>query len=145
MAYALGVGFMLCSAFIMLLAPRWLASAYTHDADVLAMAAALIPLAGLFQVFDGMQVVGSGVLRGLGDTRAPMVINMLGFWLLGLPVSLLLGFYTTLGPRGLWWGLVVGLAAVALILLARVRRRLSRTMSRLVIDAEPHPLPAPAD
>lgn len=145
MAYALGVGFMLCSAFIMLLAPRWLASAYTHDADVLAMAAALIPLAGLFQVFDGMQVVGSGVLRGLGDTRAPMVINMLGFWLLGLPVSLLLGFRTTLGPRGLWWGLVVGLAAVALILLARVRRRLSRTMSRLVIDAEPHPLPAPAD
>ena len=73
---------------------------------------------GAFQIFDGTQVVSIGILRGLADTRAPFVIAVLGFWLLGFPVSLWLGFRTPLGPAGLWWGLVVGLAAVAVLLLA---------------------------
>lgn len=136
LAYAMGSGFMVLSAVTMLLVPRFLAGLYTNDEAVLMMAATLIPIAGLFQVFDGMQVVAGGVLRGLGDTRAPMIINMLGFWLLGFPVSWLLGFHTSLGPRGLWWGLVVGLGAVSLILLGRMRRRLSWSMSRVVIDEE---------
>ncbi|TKW76934.1 MAG: hypothetical protein DI543_18340, partial [Bradyrhizobium icense] len=62
-------------------APRALAALYTTDAAVLAVAAALIPLAGVFQVFDGLQVVSLGVLRGVGDTRAPMLINLFGFWI----------------------------------------------------------------
>ena len=90
--------------------------------------------AGLFQVFDGIQVVAVGILRGTGDTRTPMVINVLGFWCLGVPVSAYLGMRTSLGARGLWIGFVVGLAAVAALLLLRVRYRLRQTLERTVVD-----------
>ena len=89
----------------------------------------------MFQVFDGLQVVSSGILRGMADTRFPMVMGLVGFWLVGLPISLYLGFRTELGPRGLWWGLVVGLVVVGLLLLARARNRLRREIRRVVIDA----------
>jgi MATE family multidrug resistance protein len=131
---AMGLGFMALSAGAMIAAPELLARIYTNKAEVMAVAIALIPLAGLFQVFDGLQVVSIGILRGLADTRAPMVINVVGFWLVGLPISIWLGFRTGLGPRGLWLGLVAGLAAVALILLARVRTRLAARVSRVMID-----------
>jgi MATE family multidrug resistance protein len=88
------------------------------------VASSLLPLAGLFQVFDGIQVVTSGILRGLGDTRSPMIINLIGFWGVGIPAGLLLGFTAGMGAQGLWWGLVLGLAAVAVILLVRVRYRI---------------------
>ncbi len=101
---------------------------------VIALAATLIPIAGVFQVFDGLQAVAAGVLRGIGDTHAPAIINVVGFWLIGLPVSWVLTFRYGGGAVGLWWGIVVGLAAVALILLARVRVRLGRTMRRVIID-----------
>jgi len=133
-AMVCGAGFMACTALLFLALPRALAGVYTSDVQVVALAAALIPIAGVFQIFDGVQVVSSGVLRGLGDTRAPMVINVLGFWLVGMPVSLGLAFPLELGPRGLWWGLVAGLAAVAVLLLARIARRLSRPMARVVVD-----------
>jgi MATE family multidrug resistance protein len=126
-----GVGFMLVSAGVLLLAPRALARLYTPDASVLAVAATLIPLAGLFQVFDGLQVVSLGVLRGVGDTRAPMIINVVGFWLVGLPVGVWLGLSRGMGPAGLWLGLVVGLASVGLVLGARVRNRLRRGATRI--------------
>ena len=131
-----GVGFMSASALVMLLAPLALARIYTTDAGVAALAASLIPIAGVFQVFDGIQVVSIGILRGVGDTRAPMVVNVLGFWLVGLPVSAALGFGAGGGPRGLWWGLTVGLMLVAVILAWRVRRRLSGTITRIVIDRD---------
>lgn len=135
-AIVLGVGFMATTAVIMLAAPMLLARAYTNEAAVLALASVLIPIAGVFQVFDGLQVVSIGLLRGLGDTRTPLIVNVLGFWLLGLPVSLWLAFGLDYGPRGLWWGLVVGLAVVALALLWRVRIRLREEVRRLVIDEE---------
>ena len=90
----------------------------------------------MFQVFDGLQVVASGVLRGVGDTRSPMVLNLLGFWCIGMPVGLWLGFGANHGPVGLWWGLVLGLAAVSVLLLLRVRSRLGRELPRVVIDEE---------
>ena len=62
---------------------------------------------------DGMQAVGAGVLRGLGDTRVPLVAMLSGYWLIGVPVSVWLGFKTQLGPVGLWWGFVAGLGSVA--------------------------------
>lgn len=125
---------MTVSALVLLSAPGWLAAAYTDVVEVAALAAALIPIAGFFQVFDGLQVVSTGVLRGAADTRAPMIINVLGFWLLGMPASLLLGFRLGLGPHGLWWGLVVGLAAVAILLLARVAWRLRRGIARVQLE-----------
>jgi MATE family multidrug resistance protein len=135
---ALGVGFafMILSGLMLATLPLPLARIYTSDAGVLALAAALLPLAGVFQVFDGLQVVSIGVLRGVGDTRAPMIVNVLGFWLIGFPVSLWLGFRAGFGAVGLWWGLVAGLAAVAILLVLRVRSRLSATLGRLVIDEE---------
>ena len=72
----------------------------------------------MFQLFDGIQAVSAGVLRGLGDTRAPFVINLAGFWLCGFPVSLALAFGTPLRALGLWWGLVAGLVVVASLLAA---------------------------
>jgi MATE family multidrug resistance protein len=133
-AIIVGIAFMGTSAVVMLLIPARLASLYTDLETVLALAATLIPIAGAFQVFDGIQVVSAGALRGLGDTRIPMLIGLVGFWLVGLPVSVALGFGAGLGPLGLWWGLVAGLGSVALLLLARVRVRFSGTLIRVVID-----------
>lgn len=129
-----GVGFMCVAAAVFLLFPVALAGLYSRDQDVIALAAGLIPIAGLFQVFDGTQVVSAGILRGIGDTRFPMIAAALGFWLVGLPLSLLLGFSARLGAEGLWWGSLVALMMVAALLLYRVRLRLRRSMERVIID-----------
>jgi MATE family multidrug resistance protein len=131
---AVGAGFMLCTAVLLVSAPRFLAGLYTPDAMVLAFAAVLLPIAGVFQVFDGLQVVSIGLLRGLGDTRMPMIVNVIGFWCIGMPVSLWLGFGLDYGAVGLWWGLVVGLVVVAVFLIARVRQREHHGLTRLIID-----------
>ena len=128
--------FMSMTALAFLLLPGLLARLYTEDAVVLAVATSLLPIAGVFQVFDGLQAVGAGVLRGLGDTRAPMVINVLGFWLFGMPVSIYLGFRAGLGPVGLWWGFVAGLGTVAILLLYRIRQRLRQTVTRIALEPE---------
>lgn len=133
-ALVCGVGFMIGMALVLLAVPGLIARIYTTDAAVTAVALVLIPLAGFFQVFDGMQVVCGGILRGLGDTHSPLIANIIGFWVLGLPLGLWLGMRQGQGPAGLWWGLVVGLAVVGLGLLVRVRVRMQRTMRRVEID-----------
>jgi MATE family multidrug resistance protein len=145
-----GVGFMAGTAVVFLTLPVSLALLYTPDYDVVLVAASLIPLAGIFQVFDGTQAVAAGILRGLGETRVAMMVNLLGYWCVGLPISYLCGIRLGQGPAGLWWGLVIGLAVVAVILLLRVRVALAREQRRVVID-DPAPRPmvtlvdAPAD
>ena len=129
-----GTGFMAASALVFMALPGVLAGIYTSDPGVASIAAALIPIAAIFQLFDGWQVVSIGVLRGVGDTRTPMIVNVLGFWLLGIPISIWLGFRTELGPRGLWLGLVAGLVVVGIVLLARVRGRLQRQLRRVHVD-----------
>ena len=130
-----GAAFMSVSAAMLLLFPMAIASLYTRDASVLALAAALLPVAGVFQVFDGIQAVCAGVLRGLGDTRVPFIINLSGFWLVGFPVSVALGFRTNLGAVGLWWGFVAALAVVAVLLLARVRTKLRGPIQRQEMES----------
>jgi MATE family multidrug resistance protein len=137
-----GAAFMAVAAAVFLAFPEGLARLYSDDAAVIAVTALLIPIAGVFQVFDGVQVVSSGVLRGVGDTRLPMLVNLLGFWGIGLPISVGLGFGLHLGPRGVWLGLAGGIGAVALLLLVRVRARFGRDLRRLVLDEEHEPLPA---
>jgi MATE family multidrug resistance protein len=140
-----GVGFMAGTAVLFLTAPAGLARLYTPDVDVVLVAASLIPLAGIFQVFDGTQTVASGILRGLGQTRVAMLTNLLGYWCLGLPISYLCGIRLRLGPAGLWWGLVLGLAVVATVLLLRVRVALGRQQRRVMIDdPAPGALDSPA-
>jgi MATE family multidrug resistance protein len=131
---AVGAGFMLCTGALFTFAPEPLAGLYTRDVAVLALAALLLPLAGLFQVFDGLQVVAIGLLRGLGDTRMPMIVNVIGFWCIGMPVSLWVGFGLGYGAVGLWWGLVVGLVVVAVFLIVRVRQREQHGLERIIID-----------
>jgi MATE family multidrug resistance protein len=130
-AYLCGIGFMCMTALAFLLAPRLLASMMTSDPAVVAIAATLIPVAGIFQVFDGGQAVGAGVLRGIGDTRAPLIAMLGGYWLLGLPISVWLGFRTSLREVGLWYGFVASLGVVALFLLLRIRVLFGRTLQRI--------------
>jgi MATE family multidrug resistance protein len=131
-------GFMLGVATVFVLVPGLLARLYTPDEGVLRIARRLIVLGGGFAIFDGLQAVSMGILRGIGDTRVPVVLCILGYWLVGLPASLLLAFHLGLGPAGLWWGLVLGLAVTAGVLLLRVRSRLRQTLARILID---HPAP----
>ncbi|HUP89703.1 MAG TPA: MATE family efflux transporter [Longimicrobiales bacterium] len=138
---AVGAGFMVMSAALMVVIPHQLAGVYTNDAGVLAIAVVLLPIAGLFQVFDGVQVVGAGVLRGTGDTRVPMLIALAGFWIVGMPISVYFGLYTPAGAAGLWWGFVAGLAAVAIFLLFRIKHRFSGELTRIIMDDHHHAVP----
>jgi MATE family multidrug resistance protein len=131
-----GAAFMTCTAVLFLTFPDFLTDLYTSEPQVVAVAVALIPIAGVFQVFDGLQAVSAGVLRGIGDTTAPFVANLGAFWMIGLPVGIWLGFRTGAGPAGLWWGLTLGLALLALFLLLRVRFKMRRELQRIVIDDE---------
>lgn len=135
-----GAGFMVGTMALFLIIPESLAQIYSDDALVVALAASLLPIAALFQVFDGIQVVGTGVLRGVGDTRAPMLLMMVGFWVLGIPLGVALAYGAGMGPRGMWWGLAAGLAAVALLLLVRIRTRLSGSLDRIDLDDESAPV-----
>lgn len=130
-AYVCGVGFMCLTALGFLAFPRQLAAWMTSDLAVIPIAAALIPVAGIFQVFDGGQAVGAGVLRGFGDTRVPLIAMLGGYWLLGLPISVWLGFHTRMREVGLWSGFVVSLGIVAIFLLLRIRVLLTRDVRRL--------------
>lgn len=133
-AIVCGVGFMCISAVIFMAFPHQLATLYTHEVATVTVAVALIPLAGWFQVFDGLQAVTSGVLRGTGDTRVPAVLHMIAFWGVGIPLGAWLGFRTPLRERGLWIGLVAGLAAAAVLQSLRVIWRMRGELRRVVID-----------
>ena len=124
------------SAVVFLSIPETLARLYTDEPEVIALAALLIPVAGVFQIVDGLQVVATGVLRGVGDTLAPMLVGVLGFWVIGLPIGVWLGFGRDWGAVGLWWGLASGLGAVSVFLLVRVWVRFGRDLRRIIIDDE---------
>jgi MATE family multidrug resistance protein len=117
MAIVLGVAFMACTATAFLAIPRVLIGLFSREAEVLAIASSLLFVGALFQLFDGVQGVLTGTLRGLGDTRTPMITNLAGHWLFGLPIGYLLCFPLGLGVIGLWFGLSIGLTIVAVILL----------------------------
>src|SRR5690606_15096696 len=138
-ALYVGAGFMAATGGLFIGLPEPLARLYTDERDVLLLAAVLLPIAGVFQVFDGLQVVAVGLLRGLGDTRVPMLFNVIAFWIVAIPLSVFLGFGLDLGATGLWWGLVVGLAIVAVILVLRLKHRERLGVVRIVIDEHAAP------
>jgi MATE family multidrug resistance protein len=133
-ALAVGVSFMAIAAIAFLAIPRTLAMIFVHDPATIATAASLIFIGGLFQIFDGMQAVATGVLRGTGDTHVPMLLHFTAFWVIGIPLCLGLAFGLGLGPQGVWWGYVGALAAAATMQLLRVRWRLRQDIRRLRID-----------
>ena len=133
-AIGVGLAFMSAAALVFLAAPDGLAAMFITDSDTRRTAAQLLVVAGVFQVFDGIQGVATGVLRGTADTAVPMVVHLTGFWLIGAPAGLWAAYRGGLGPRGVWWGYVVGLAFVATALVWRVRWRLARDIGRTHLD-----------
>jgi MATE family multidrug resistance protein len=116
-AIVIGVAFMSAAALVFLLMPRALIHAFTRDAAVLELGVSLLFVAAVFQLFDGLQGVTTGALRGLGNTRTAMIWNLAGHWVVGLPLGYLLCFRSGLGVVGLWWGLSVGLMICGIALL----------------------------
>ena len=110
-ALLLGAGFMGAAGLALAFVPRWIARLYTPEAAVIAAGAALLRIAALFEIFDGLQVVATGALRGLGDTRTPALAHLAGYWLLGMPVAWLLCFTYGWGVTGIWVGLTGALIA----------------------------------
>ncbi|HLI17036.1 MAG TPA: MATE family efflux transporter [Rhodanobacteraceae bacterium] len=107
------------SATLMLTVPHAIAHVYSGDPRVIALAAQLLILAGIFQFSDGIQVVANGALRGLKDTRMPMLITTFAYWVVGMPTGAWLAFGVGHGVRGMWMGLIAGLTAAAVLLFVR--------------------------
>ena len=117
-ATLMGAGFMFCAGIVFLLAPRAIVRVYTPDPKVLEVGVSLLAVAAAFQLFDGVQAVTTGALRGAGDTRTPMLCHLLAYWGLGLPVGYLLCFRLHWGAVGLWAGLCLALIVIGSVLLA---------------------------
>lgn len=115
-ATIMGVSFMAVTGAVFASMPHFILGLYGSDDALIAVATPLLYCGAAFQVFDGAQAVLAGALRGLGSTRRPLVVNLIGHWLIGLPVGLWLGFGLRWGATGLWLGLVAGLASVSLLL-----------------------------
>ncbi len=124
-ALGLGAGIMLVAGLGFVLLRDALPLLYTDDVEVIALAAGILPIAGAFQIFDGTQAVGGGILRGLGATRPAAVFNLVGYYVIALPLAAVAVVYGGMGLQGLWLGLSVGLAAVAGALVWWIRRRAS--------------------
>jgi len=119
-ALALGGGAMVVFALLFVVFREAIPAAFSPEAAVVALTAALLPIVAAFELFDGLQVVGAGVLRGRGETRPAAFANLVGYYLLGLPLGWWLGAPERMGLAGIWWGLALGLFAVAVALTARV-------------------------
>ncbi len=130
MALAIGTAFMSTAALVFVVAPRPLIGLFSSSEAVFAVSRRLLLIAAMFQLFDGLQGVSTGVLRGLGDTRTPMLTNLAGHWLLGLPVGYALCFWWRWGVIGLWIGLSIGLIVIGSALLLVWRRRIAALGAR---------------
>jgi len=118
MAIVIGAIFMALAATAFLTIPRMLVHIYTHDLQTVAVGVRLLAVAAVFQIFDAIQGVGTGALRGLGKTRGPMLINLVAYGVIGLPIGYVLCFKTSLGIYGLWSGLTLALIFAAGLVLA---------------------------
>lgn len=138
---ASGSFFMACAGAVMILAPQEILRFYTHNADVDAAGVSLLMVAALFQLFDGMQTVTTGALRGMSNTRSSMVANFFSYWTVGLPLAWYLCFGRNLGAIGIWSGLSAALLLLAVVLI-HVWRRESRSLVQRNSEAEAASIPA---
>lgn len=126
-AWGMGTGFMALMAVLIWAIPRPLITLFLDDtaanAAVIALGVSFLAIAAIFQVVDGAQVVGAGILRGLHDTRVPMIFTFIGYWLVGIGAGVWLAFSRGWGGVGIWSGLALGLAIVAVLMLVRWTRR----------------------
>jgi multidrug resistance protein, MATE family len=132
-AVLMGALFMGSAGLSLWLIPRWIVLLFSGDPAVITAGVALLQIAAVFQLFDGFQVVTTGALRGLGDTRTPMLAHFAGYWVIGLPISYILGFRFGWGARGIWTGLSTALVLIGIGLMlvwrARMRRYIAESPS----------------
>jgi MATE family multidrug resistance protein len=122
----LGAGFMLLAGVVLWTVPGVVAGWYTGDREVVATASACLVIAAFFQLFDGVQAVATGALRGLGDTRTPMAAHVSCYWVVGLPLGWWLTYPNGWGARGFWVGLSLALILIGIWLLGAWRRKIER-------------------
>jgi MATE family multidrug resistance protein len=129
--------FMFSSAFIFIGLRDFLPTFYIDDPEVIAISSSLLIIAGLFQLSDGIQVVGLGVLRGMEDVQFPTIITLIAYWVLGLPLGYYLAFELGYGAEGIWYGLLIGLSITAVVLFFRFqvlsKKRINVEMKKKVI------------
>ena len=125
-ALLIGALFMGTAGVALWTVPRWIVQVITHDAAVVAVGVGLLRIAAFFELFDGLQAVATGALRGLGDTRSPLLAHLAGYWMVGLPVAYLLCFHFRWGAPGIWVGLSAALILIGSALLVVWKRRLDK-------------------
>jgi multidrug resistance protein, MATE family len=135
-ALLMGGGVMAIAAVVLVVFREALPRLYLDDPEVVAIAASLLPIAAAFQIFDGTQVVGGGLMRGMGRPQAGAFANLFAFYVIGLPLAWLLAFRFGLGVIGVWWGLAAGLGCVAAILCVWVARTSRRPLAELAVETE---------
>jgi MATE family multidrug resistance protein len=136
-AIGLGAAFMFCASVTLFVIPEAILRIFTTERSVFALGVPLLFLAAAFQFFDGIQVTAGGVLRGIADTRTPMFANLVGHWLVGLPVGAVLCFGLGWQAVGIWTGLSLGLTFVAIVLLVAWRRS-TRRMDIIISSSTTH-------
>ena len=117
-ALALSCMFMGCAGVLLWTAPGWVVRLFIHNSAVVALGATLLRIAAFFELFDGFQIVATGALRGIGDTRTPMLAHLGGYWVVGLPVGYVLCYTLHWGVSGIWVGLTVALILIGAALVA---------------------------
>ena len=137
-ALLLSALFMSGAGIVLFTLPAWIVRAYSHDPQVIRLGVMLLGIAALFELGDGAQVVATGALRGIGDTRTPMLVNLVIYWAVGVPVGYVLCFRLGWGAPGLWLGLCVALLAIGGTLIGVWRRR-TRGSSRALRSGLPSP------
>lgn len=134
-AFLMGGGVMALAAVCFVVFRETLPRFYIDDPEVVALGALLLPIAGAFQIADGIQVVGGGLMRGMGRPQAGAVVNLIGFYVVGLPLAWYLAFPVGLGVEGIWWGLAAGLGGVAMMLMIWVMWTARRPLEELTVDS----------
>ena len=112
------------TGIIFIVLNEFLPSLYIHDREVVKLAASLLIIAALFQISDGIQAVGLGVLKGLTDVKIPMIITLVAYWIIALPAGYILGFVFELNIIGIWLGLLLGLTVAAVMFVLRFKHKI---------------------
>ena len=127
------VALIIPSMLIIFLIPEWVAGLYTGEADVIRAAVPLLVAAAFLQIFDATYITAQGALRGLKDVNGPLLISF-SFWIVGLPAAWMLGMTWGFGAAGLWWGMIMGVAATAILLMWRFRWRAAKSITEMDSD-----------
>jgi MATE family multidrug resistance protein len=130
-AIGLGAGFMLSMSALLVSVPGKIAGGFTHGPEVIRAAVPLLLVGAAFQFFDGVQVTATGALRGVGNTHAGLVVQLIGYWVVGLPLGLWMGFHQKMGAVGLWIGLAAGLLIAGVSLITVWARTVRRDVGRV--------------